>query len=128
MSDASKRSDTGKQSEPIRPIEFEDFLKVDIRAGTIIKVEEFLEARVPAYKLWIDLGELGVKTSSAQITALYGKDDLLNRQILAVVNFKPKRIAGFPSEVLVLGLPGATAAEVVLLASERKVADGKRVF
>ncbi|MBK9143727.1 MAG: tRNA-binding protein [Candidatus Melainabacteria bacterium] len=112
----------------MRPIEFEDFLKVDIRAGTIVKVEEFLEARVPAYKLWIDLGELGVKTSSAQITALYGKDDLLNRQILAVVNFKPKRIAGFPSEVLVLGLPGATAAEVVLLASERRVADGKRVF
>lgn len=109
-------------------IEFDDFLKVDIRAGTISKVEEFLEARVPAYKLWIDLGELGVKTSSAQITRLYSKDELLGRQILAVVNFKPKRIAGFPSEVLVLGLPGATEAEVVLLASERRVADGKRVF
>ncbi len=112
---------------PETPIPFSDFLKVDIRAGTIIAVEEFPEARKPAYKLVIDFGELGTKRSSAQITNHYRKEDLLGRQVIAVVNFPPKQIGKFLSEVLTLGLPDAEGL-VVLLEPTRKVPNGCRLF
>ena len=107
-------------------IEILDFTKIDIRLGTIIKVKDFSEARRPAYKLTIDLGSLGTKRSSAQITDLYRKRDLLGRQVLAVVNFAPKRIAGFKSEVLVLGASPEEAG-VVLLQLDSEVPDGTRI-
>lgn len=85
-------------------ITFEQFKDVDIRVGRITEVEDFPEARKPAYKLWIDFGSQGIKKSSAQITRLYSKEDLVGRLILAVVNFPPRQIANFMSEVLVLGV------------------------
>ena len=85
-------------------INFEDFSKIDIRIGTIIEVKDFPKARKPAYQLTIDFGVLGIKKSSAQITDLYTKKELLNKQILAIVNFKKKQIANFLSECLVLGI------------------------
>jgi len=103
-----------------------DFEKVELRAGTIIEVEDFPEARKPAYKLKIDFGELGVKRSSAQIKNLYTKEQLMGKQILAVVNFPPKQIATFMSEVLTTGfyLP---SGEVVLLHPERRVPNGAKL-
>jgi tRNA-binding protein len=107
-------------------LSIEDFLKMDIRSGTIISVDAFPNARKPAWKLTIDFGAvIGIKRSSAQITNLYEIDDLVGRQILAVVNFPPRQIADFMSEVLVLGLE--TEEGVVLLQPERKVADGIRM-
>ena len=85
-------------------INFDDFLKVDIRIGTIVEVNDFPKARKPAYQLKLDLGELGIKKSSAQITELYSKDELVGKQVLAVVNFPPKQIGPFMSECLVTGL------------------------
>ncbi|MCU0445420.1 MAG: tRNA-binding protein [Microscillaceae bacterium] len=106
---------------------WEDFEKVEIRVGTIIEVADFPQARKPAYQLKIDFGEgLGIKRSSAQITALYKPEDLLNRQIVAVVNFPPKQIANFFSECLVLGVVGANQ-EIVLLQPERVVDRGLRI-
>ncbi len=107
-------------------ITWKDFERVELRAGTIIEVEEFPEAQKPAYKLKIDFGDLGVKRSSAQIKSLYKKEELLGRQILAVVNFAPKRIATFMSEVLTTGfyLP---SGEVVLLHPERTVPNGAKL-
>ncbi|WP_298343785.1 tRNA-binding protein [uncultured Algibacter sp.] len=106
-------------------ISFEDFTKVDLRVGTIIEVNDFPEARNPAYKLTIDFGNLGIKTSSAQITTLYSKDDLLYKQIIAVVNFPKKQIAKFMSECLVLG--AVKENDVILLNPETKVKNGTPV-
>ncbi|RKZ00542.1 MAG: tRNA-binding protein [Candidatus Hydrothermota bacterium] len=108
-------------------IDYSDFEKVEMRVGRIIEVQDFPEARKPAYKLKIDFGEFGVKRSSAQITQLYSKDDLLGKLVIAVVNLKPKRIAGYLSEVLVLGVLTDDGA-VALLTPDREVPLGRRVF
>ncbi|WKK67311.1 tRNA-binding protein [Lutimonas zeaxanthinifaciens] len=107
-------------------ISFEDFQKVDIRVGTILEAIDFEKARVPAYRLKIDFGALGTKKSSAQITALYSKEELIGKKILAVVNFAPKQIADFMSECLVLGVQNAE--EVVLLHPSEKVNNGIQVL
>ena len=108
-------------------IAYDDFDKVDIRVGTVIAVEAFPQARKPAWKLSVDFGpEIGVKRSSAQITTLYQGDDLIGRQVLAVVNFAPRQIGPFMSEVLVLGLHNAEGA-VVVIGPERAVPDGARM-
>lgn len=106
-------------------ITFDDFTKVDLRIGTIIEVNDFPEARNPAYQLTIDFGDLGIKTSSAQITTLYKKEDLLNRQIVAVVNFPKKQIGKFMSDCLVLG--AVNGKGVILLNPEEKVKNGSVV-
>ena len=108
------------------PITWDDFEKVDMRTGTIIEVNDFPKARKPAYKLKVDFGELGIKNSSAQITKFYTKEDLLNRKVIAVVNFPPKQIADFISECLVLGVYDENK-DVILLAPERKVTNGMKV-
>ena len=108
-----------------KTITFEDFAKVDLRVGTIIEVHDFPEARQPAYQLTIDFGELGIKKSSAQITTLYKKEDLLQRQIVAVVNFPNKQIAKFMSECLILG--AVKGSDVILLNPETKVKNGTPV-
>jgi tRNA-binding protein len=105
----------------------DDFLKRDIRTGTVLTVDDFPEARKPAWKLTIDFGdEIGVKKSSAQITAHYTKQDLIGKQVLAVVNFPPRQIGPFMSEVLTLGLPDADG-EVVLLSPDQPVPNGGRM-
>lgn len=109
-------------------ISYDDFAKVDIRVGTIRAVDPFPEARKPAYRLTIDFGgDIGTRRSSAQITAHYAADELVGRQVLAVVNFPPKRIGPFTSEVLCLGLPDVDGA-VVLVGPDRPVPDGVRLF
>jgi tRNA-binding protein len=106
---------------------FEAFLEVDMRVGRIIRAEPNAEARKPAYKLWIDFGPLGEKTSSAQLTEVYPIESLPGRLVLAAVNLGDRRIAGFKSQVLVLGLPNADG-HVVLLQPERNVPLGGRVY
>jgi tRNA-binding protein len=109
-------------------ISFDDFLKVDIRVGTILEAEDFPQARKPAYRLKVDFGpELGVKRSSAQLPALYRKDELVGRQVAAVVNFPPRQIGPFMSEVLVLGFPDAEG-RVVLVQPERQIPNGGRLY
>ncbi|HET6990118.1 MAG TPA: tRNA-binding protein [Bacteroidia bacterium] len=105
---------------------FSDFEQLDIRAGTIIAVDDFPEARNPAWKLEIDFGDAGIKKSSAQITKLYSKENLLGKQVIAVINFPPRKIASFVSEVLVLGIYG-NEKEVILLQPERKVENGSKI-
>jgi tRNA-binding protein len=109
-------------------ISYEDFTKVDIRIGTIVEVQEFPEARRPAYKLTIDFGpEIGIKKSSAQLTVHYTPETLKGRQVAAVVNFASRQIGPFMSEVLVLGFPDAAGA-VVLIAPTRPVPNGGKLF
>ena len=110
------------------PITFDQFLAVDIRVGTILEVEPFPEARKPAFKLKIDFGEgIGVRRSSAQITEHYTADTLVGRQVAAVVNFPPRQIGKFMSEVLTLGFPDENG-KVVLFAPDLKVPNGGRLF
>jgi len=110
------------------PIGFDDFLKVDIRIGTIVEAEPFPEARKPAFKLRIDFGPaIGIRKSSAQITRHYALEDLPGRQVAAVVNFPPRQIGKFMSEVLTLGFADADG-EVVLFAPDQRVPDGSRLF
>ena len=104
-------------------IQFSDFEKVDIRIGTIIKAESFEKARNPSYKLWIDFGGLGIKKSSAQLTALYTLNDLVGKQICAVVNFEPRQIADFMSDVLVLGALYPNK-DVMLIVTDKTAANG----
>lgn len=108
-------------------ISMEDFEKVDMRARTITEAREFPEARKPAYKLIIDFGELGYKKSSAQITDLYSREELVGKQVVAVVNFPAKQIANFVSECLVLGFEAGNG-DVVLIQPERPVENGRRLF
>jgi tRNA-binding protein len=107
-------------------ISMDDFLKIDIRVGKVVRVEDFPNARKPAYKLWVDFGAAGIKKSSAQITRLYQKEDLLGRQVVAVLNFPPSQVADFLSEILILGVVDGIE-NVVLLQPNRPVENGLRI-
>ena len=114
-------------AEPDQSISFDDFLKVDVRVGRVIRAEPFPEARKPAIKLWIDFGaEIGERKTSAQLTVHYRPEDLIGRQVLAVVNFPPRQIGRFMSEVLVLGVPDDNGA-VVLIRPDLDVPKGGRL-
>ncbi len=106
-------------------VTFDDFMKLDIRVGTIIEAKFFEKAKKPAYQLKIDFGEFGIKKSSAQITELYKPDDLIGKQILAVINFPPRQVADFMSEVLVLGTYSKDG--VVLISPDRNVNNGDKL-
>lgn len=113
-------------SNDSEPLTWEEFERVEMRVGTVLEAAVFEAARRPAYKLLIDFGPLGVRKSSAQITDLYQPEDLIGRQVIAVVNFPPKQIATMKSECLVLGAIGESKV-VTLLSTERKVENGSRV-
>ncbi len=109
-------------------IGFDDFLKLDIRVGTVVKAEPYPEARRPAIKVWVDFGaELGVRKASARVTAHYTIEDLIGRQVAAVVNFPPKQIGKFMSEILILGFPDGTG-EVILVVPDQWVPDGSQLY
>lgn len=112
---------------PVDTIEWADFEKVELRAGTIVSAEAFPEARKAAYKLTLDFGPLGIRTSSAQITTLYAADELVGLQVVAVINFPPKRIAGFQSQCLVTGFPDSNG-DVVLVMPTHTVPNGAKLF
>ena len=107
-------------------IDYKDFARVDMRVGRVVKVEDFSKAKISSYKVWVDLGELGVKKSSAQLTK-YSKDQLVNSLVVAVVNFHPKQIADFMSEILILGVEGESGSGVITIQPEREVPLGRRV-
>jgi tRNA-binding protein len=107
-------------------ISWDDFEKIDIRVGTILEVSDFPKAKKPAYQITIDFGELGIKKSSAQVTDVYSKDELMGKQVVAIVNFPPKQIANFFSECLVLGVY-TDKKDVVLLQPERRVSNGWKI-
>lgn len=112
--------------EEMKMVAFEDFLKLDIRVGTIVKAQNFEKAKKPAYKLWVDLGEtIGVKKSSAQITKKYSLEELIGQQVLAVTNFAPRQIADFMSEILVLGIYAKEG--VVLIGPQSPVRNGDKL-
>lgn len=107
-------------------ISFDDFLRVDLRVGTIVEVNDFVKAKKPAYQLSIDFGTLGIKKSSAQLTDLYTKNDLLYKQIIAIINLKPRQIANFMSEVLVLGVYNKQG-NVILLKANKPTKNGEEI-
>ncbi len=112
----------------VNEISFDDFLKVDIRVGTVTDVQDYPEARRPAYKLWVDFGdEIGLRKTSAQLTDLYAKEDLVGRQVAAVINFPPKQIGKFMSEILVLGFPDQNGA-VTLITPDKAIPNGGRLY
>lgn len=114
--------------DPSEPIEFGDFAKVDIRVGTIVRAEPYPEARKAAIKVWVDFGpEIGERKTSAQLTRHYTPESLPGRQVAAVINFPPKQIGKFMSEILVLGFPDAEG-EVVLVAPDQSVPNGGRLY
>lgn len=112
-------------TEVMAPIRWADFEKVQLCAGTVLQVEDFPEARKPAWKLWVDFGPYGVRKTSAQVKALYAPADLVGRQIVGVINFPPKQVGPFVSEFLLTGFP--TEHGVVITVIERKVPDGTRL-
>ncbi len=112
----------------VSEIDFDDFQKVDVRVGTVVDAQPFPEARRPAIKLWVDFGDaIGVRKTSAQLTVHYTPEELVGRQVAAVVNFPPKQIGKFMSEILVLGFPDSEGA-VVLLNIDKPVPNGGRLF
>ncbi|MED5575393.1 MAG: tRNA-binding protein [Pseudomonadota bacterium] len=114
--------------DPSEPIEFGDFAKVDIRVCTIVRAEPYPEARKPAIKVWVDFGpEIGERKTSAQLTRHYTPESLPGRQVAAVINFPPKQIGKFMSEILVLGFPDAEG-EVVLVAPDQSIPNGGRLY
>ena len=115
------------KNSSMQTIDYEDFEKIDFRIGTILEVEDFLKARKPSYKIWIDLGpEVGIKKSSAQITTFYKKEELVGKQVLCVCNFQPRQIADFMSEVLVTGFLAAEGG-VILTTVEQAVPNGSKL-
>jgi len=121
-----KTKELKKMNEESAEISWDDFMKVEMRAGTILSSEEFTEAKKPAYRLTIDFGKFGIRKSSAQITKFYSAGELKGKQVIAVVNFPPKQIANMQSECLILGVVGSDN-EVTLITPDKKVNNGLRI-